>query len=71
LLESNPMPKNDTPRKYQVGDQIQASISNKIYAAVITAITQTTSGVELLVAFGHDQVAIIHERQVVPESPRK
>ena len=65
------MPAKDPRRKHQVGDRIQASISNPIHEAVITAIVETTSGVNLHVAFGHDQVAIIHEWQVVPESPRK
>ena len=64
------MPKKDSP-KYHVGDRIQASISNKIHDAVIKAVIESTSGFELTVAFGHDQVAIIHEWQVVPESPRK
>jgi len=53
--------------KYQVRDRIQASISNPIYDAVIMAIVETTSGVDLHVAFGHDQVAVAHEGQVVPE----
>jgi len=65
------MPKKDLSRKYRVGDRIQASISNQIHDAVITAIVRTTSGINLHVAFGHDQVAIIHEWQVVPETPRK
>jgi hypothetical protein len=66
------MPKKyPPPRKYQVGDHIQASISNKIYDAVIKSVIESTSGVRITVAFGHDQVAIIHEWQVVPDQPRK
>jgi hypothetical protein len=64
------MPSKNEP-KYHVGDRIQVSISNKIYDAVIKAVIESTSGVRLNVSFGHDQVAIIHEWQVVPESPRK
>ena len=36
---------------------------------MITAIVETTRGFNLNVAFGDDQVAIIHECQVVPGRP--
>jgi hypothetical protein len=60
------MPSKNEPQ-YHVCDHLQASINNKICDAMITAIVETTSAVNLHVAFGHDQVAIIHEWEVVKE----
>jgi hypothetical protein len=59
-----PAKKNDEPR-YKVGDHIQISLNNQIIDATIRALVEHTDGLRLQVDFGHEQTALIHERQVV------
>jgi hypothetical protein len=57
---------NRTP---QLGDKIRAAIPpGRIVDATVKAVLESTEGRNYIVAFGHDQSATIHERDVVRES---
>ena len=67
LSYSNPAPKHPNSTPLKVGNRIRVSMpGGKIVEAVIKAVLNDyTDGVRYQVAFGHDQTALIHERQVV------
>jgi len=54
-------------RQFKAGDCIKVSLPpGRIVDAVIRAvITDRTDGIHYQVDFGHEQTALIHERQVV------
>jgi hypothetical protein len=57
-----------TARTPQVGDQIKAAIPpGRIVDATVKAMLETAEGRKYIVAFGNDQSATIHEREVVRE----
>jgi hypothetical protein len=60
---------NPSPRQFEVGNRIRVSMpGGKIVEAVIKAVLDDyTDGVRYQVAFGHDQTALIYERQIVKD----
>jgi hypothetical protein len=52
-------------KPYKVGDKVRAKIAGLAVDATIRAIVEQTDGVHYQVDFGHEQTALIHERQVV------
>jgi hypothetical protein len=64
------MPKksNPAPRQFEVGNRIGVSMpGGKIVEATIKAVLDYTGGVRYQVAFGHDQTALVHEKQFVKD----
>jgi hypothetical protein len=50
---------------YKVGQTIIAKISGIPHEATIRAVLETTEGTKLIVDFGREQTATIHERDIV------
>jgi len=52
----------------KVGDRVKVSIPvGQIVDATIRAVIESTEGIMLQVDFGHDQTALVHERDVLSE----
>jgi len=53
-------------KKYKIGDRVKVSLPlGRIVDATIRAVIDRTDGVHFQVDFGHEQTALIHEKQVV------
>jgi hypothetical protein len=53
------------PHRYRVGERIIAKIGGIPHEAAIRAVLESDDGVKLIVDFGHEQTATIHERDIV------
>jgi hypothetical protein len=55
-------------RQFKRGDFVRVSLPvGQIVEATIRAVIESTEGVQLQVDFGHEQTALVHERDVVSE----
>jgi hypothetical protein len=55
-------------RQFKVGDRVKVSLPvGHIVDATIRAVIESTEGITLQVDFGHDQTALVHERDVLSE----
>jgi hypothetical protein len=55
-------------RQFKRGDFVKVSLPvGQIVEATIRAVIESTEGVQLQVDFGHEQTALVHERDVVSE----
>jgi hypothetical protein len=55
-------------RQFKVGDRVKVSLPvGQIVDATIRAVIESTEGIMLQVDFGHDQTALVHERDVLSE----
>ena len=53
-------------RQFKVGDRVKVSLPvGQIVDATIRAVIESTEGIILQVDFGHDQTALVHERDVL------
>jgi hypothetical protein len=51
---------------YKTGQRVVVRLpSGRITEAVVRAVIETTEGLKLQVDYGHDETALVHERQVV------
>jgi hypothetical protein len=55
-------------RQFKRGDFVRVSLPvGQIVEATIRAVIESTEGVQLQVDFGHEQTALVHERDVISE----
>jgi hypothetical protein len=55
-------------RQFKRGDSVRVSLPvGQIVEATIKAVIESTEGVQLQVDFGHEQTALVHERDVISE----
>jgi hypothetical protein len=54
--------------QFKRGDYVKVSLPvGQIVEATIRAVIESTEGVQLQVDFGHEQTALVHERDVLSE----
>jgi hypothetical protein len=60
--------KKEERRQFKVGDRIRVSLPpGRIVDATIRAVIPSTEGIKLQIDWGHDQTALVHERDVLSE----
>jgi hypothetical protein len=54
--------------QFKRGDYVKVSLPvGQIVEATIRAVIESTEGVQLQIDFGHEQTALVHERDVLSE----
>ena len=55
-------------RQFKRGDRVKVSLSvGQVVDATIRAVIESTDGIKLQVDFGHEQTALVDERDVLSE----